>query len=686
MTARTTSLIAWIVLTAALAQGQDSIGPPADTPRDTAVAAAGDAANTLPAEWLANWKQPPLEDRPLQIVHGIDPKRFRPIAPGIAPTPASPKGMRYYRDLGLGGIVANVDFDRYMRSEEHWKTLIRGVESCRKLGMTVWLYDEEGYPSGAAGGLVLAENPQFEATELAFDRGRDDPFLVRPAYEHTHASNNFYAARRYANLIDDRAVRCFIEKTHNAYWQRLEPYFGNTIRATFTDEPSLIAINIGQLPERVRKKVRVVDPVDESIKPLPRVPWCYDLAEQYRKRYGEDLMPRRRSLFEGGSKEDRRVRRQFWALIADLMAGRYFGALENWCRAHHIASSGHSLWEERILHHVALEGNGLKCLGRMDIPGMDLLNSDPAAVTQSGWLTAGMPGSAAMLEGRRRVMTEVSDFSQKLGGQGPVGLAPMRATAAWQAAWGVTEFTLYYGIADRPPGQHRAYCDFVGRLNAILRPADRRNEVLLYYPIHDLWEEYLPVAEPLSLSSQSSRAQRLVGSFMRLGQMLERSQIPFTLIDHEYLAAAKVSDGGTLEIGGQSYRALILPEQVELPPEAATVSANFSRQGGKVLVDGAGGAKLDRAGLVRALQPAVRIAPANEQIALGRFQRRGRMILLVVNVGKSPYQGRLATGRPGTWQAMDPGDGSVRATPSDAAGQVSLALEARQTLILVSPP
>ena len=163
-----------------------------------------------------------MEDRPLQIVHGIPAQR------------ATPEGMRYYADLGLGGVVCNVDFREYLTSDEHWKTLVAGVESCAALGMVVWLYDEEGYPSGSAGGLVLQDNPAYEALELALDRKGPDPLLVRPAYEHTHASNNFHAARRYANLIDDRAVRCFVEKTHEAYWQRLQPHFGKTIRAAFT--------------------------------------------------------------------------------------------------------------------------------------------------------------------------------------------------------------------------------------------------------------------------------------------------------------------------------------------------------------------------------------------------------------------------------------------------------------------
>ena len=178
-----------------------------------------------------------------------------------------------------------------------------------------------------------------------------------------------------------------------------------------------------------------------------------------------------RACFAGTSPEDRRVRRQFWSLVADLVADRYFGALERWCEGHRVASSGHSLWEEAVLHHVPLEGNGLKVLGRMHIPGLDMLNSDPEAVIHSGWLTAALPASAARLGGRRRVMTEVSDFSQKMGGQGPVGLAEMQATAAWQAAWDVTDFTLYYGMGDRSADDYRAYCDFVGRLNAVLKEA-----------------------------------------------------------------------------------------------------------------------------------------------------------------------------------------------------------------------
>jgi len=635
-----------------------------------ASAAEPGAGAALPAAWQADWAAPPASCRPLQIVHGIPPNR------------ASLEGMAYYKDRGLGGIVCNIAFDKYMVSEEHWKTLVAGVEACQKLGLRVWLYDEHGYPSGGAGGLVLKENPAFEATELAFDVSRPDPFIVRPAYEFTHASNNYHAARRYLNLLDDRGVRCFLEKTHEAYAKRLGPHLGKTIEAFFTDEPSLVAVNIGQIPEDVRKKVPVTDPPDPAVKMLPRVPWVYDMPEQYRKRYNEDLLPKRRSLFEGDAPEDRQVRSRFWGLVADLVADRYHGQIQRWCRPHQVASSGHDLWEEAVLHHVPLYGNGLKPLGLMDIPGLDMLSSDPETAIHEGWLTAALPFSAGVLNGHRRVMTEISDFGEKMGGKGPAPLDAMQAAAAWQAAWGVTEFTLYYSPGDRPPEAYRAYGEYVGRLNAVFREARPAPQVLLYYPVCDLWPEYKPVAEPLKVESQSPRAQRIVKSFKRLGQALQRGQVPFLLADHEMLAAGKAGPDGRLTIRGTSFEAVVLPEDVELPALAAAVVESFRKAGGRVLVDRAD-ARLTAPSIVEGLKPVCRIEPASTRVAAGHFVRDGRRILLVANLAAKEYAGQLDAGAPGAWLALDPATGAVKPAESGEAGRVRLALAPRQAVILV---
>ncbi len=641
----------------------------------------------LPASWAKRWASPPAGDRPLQIIHGIDPAGKAPAGMGQIVADASigeatHASMSYYKDRGLGGVVCNVTFENYLESEPSWNALVAAVDACKKLGLTAWIYDEAGYPSGAAGGLVLRDHPEYEAMELAYDASKADPFVVRPAYEFTHASNNYYAARRYINLIDDRAVRCFIEKTHEAYKARLGSHIGATVPAFFTDEPSLITVNLGQIPEEARRNVPVVDAVDPTVKALPAVPWVYDIVDRYKERFGEDLMASRKSLFTGDTDADRKVRTQYWSLVADLISDRFFGALERWCAANGVASSGHTLWEEALLHHPTLEGNGLKALSHMHIPGLDMLSSNPETFMNGSWMTVALPASAAVLRGGRRVFTEISDFSEKMSHAGPASVGSMQAAAAWQAAWGVTEFTLYYGIADRSADDYRAYCEYVGRLNAILKPARLDPDVLLYYPVRDLWAEYRPTAAPISGASQSARAQTLYNSFERLGQTLARNQVHFCLIDHEFLAKAQVRGDGRLVVKGHAFRAIVLPEGVELPAAAAKVVARFQAKGGKVLRDAAG-QQLTGASMAAAIQPEYRLDTADEHVMLGRYTRDGRPIVVVLNAGGGAYKGNLATPWTRGWLQLDPATGATGPAASGAAGSVALELAPRHAVILV---
>ncbi len=387
-----------------------------------------------------------------------------------------------------------------------------------------------------------------------------------------------------------------------------------------------MALNRGQIPEPARGKVPVVDSIEVNKAMLPVVPWSHDLPQQYHARHREDLMARRSSLFSGNSNQDRRTRRQFWSLIADLVAERYFGSLQSWCGKHYVASSGHTLSEESLIRHVALEGNALQALMAMDIRGLDLLSSAPVSVLNGNWLTAALPSSAAQFNGHRRVMTEVSDFVQTLNGKPPSSLTEMQATAAWQAAWGVTDFTLYYDIDKRSLANVRAYGDFIGRLNALLKPSRFDRSVLLYYPIYGLWQEYLPVVAPIAIESQSQRAQKIVESFQRLGRLLQENQIPFMLVDHELLSGARMKGSGKFQIRAQEYSALLLPELVAPPPELQRRLDAWQSKGFTILRDGGEGEEPNSVILRKQLKPLLRLEPACDHIVAGTFVRENRSI------------------------------------------------------------
>lgn len=667
------------------------------TPSDPIRFEKSDAA-FLSDGWLADFAVPPRVFRPLQIVHGRD--------------LTDPKTVAYYRDdCGLGGLVVNVGGAGYVREAANWKRFVDGLQNLKDGGMRAWIYDEDGYPSLSAGGVVLEGFPELASLELAFDPERDPPIYVRDCYEFTHSSNNVCAARRYPNPLNPAATERFLDVTHRRYKAELSPELYDYVEAFFTDEPSLQAVNLGEIQDDIRVNVPTVDPLDPNKKALPVVPWGDDLEARYAEKYGEELAPNFQSLFAGSSDADRRVRRQFWSLVAELNAERFYGAIRNFCRENEggPVASGHTLYEENLIIHVPIDGNKIAALKMFDLPGLDMLNSDPVAYFWGCWLAAAFPCSAAEFVGSRKVMTEICDFSQlHSGDRKAVDLATMEAAAAWQAAFGVTEFTLYYGINGgenapyRNEGSHRDYCRYVGRLNAALRDASPVRPVLLYYPIEEMQEEYLPVAQKLELSTQSERARQLYESFNLIGEGLTRAQISFYVVDRSTLRSLTKNPENAEEAARLlgKFSAIVFPrhsERLEYDWADSAMKEIWVDDAEKTIARWEDvGAVVEALG--DAAGPRFRPAPEtpNPSLIEGAFEREGRLVFVLSNPlleswsGKVRLAGRLPSAdadlefASNEWTRLDPKTGAVE-TFELSDGAVSLDFAGRQTYILVSP-
>lgn len=639
--------------------------------------------DVIPSGWLAAWENPSVRYRPLQIVHGADIRNK----------------AAYYKDTcGLGGVVCNVPFgENYLKSESDWKIFTDGVKAMQDKGLRVWIYDEDGYPSLAAGGRVLEADPSLEALEMVYDKdNQQQPFSVRPCYEFVHASNNFYAARKYPNPLDPGATRKFIELTHQAYFNHLGPSLYGNVEAFFTDEPSMMGCNLGQLREEIRKNVRVIDPLDPQKKNLPMISWASDLPEKYKEKYGDDLMTSLPSLFTGSDEKDKVIRQKFWSLLASADGDNYYKAIQKWLKATREAnqgkgpvSSGHGLREENPSSHVPLDGNKLEVTSGFDIPGLDQLNSDPSIWEGSSWMAVSFPASSATMNGQRRVMCEMSDFDQTINGKQPVDLPHMQAATAWQMAMGVTDFNLYYTITygsqfpHRQEPQYKQYCDFVGKVNALLMDAKPLRKTLLYYPVYDLQREFIPTAAPMSWRTQNERVASIEKSFRELGANLLKAQVQFVLTDYLYLETAIVTDHKTIRIGDDEFTSLVFPKEITLPEPVSKLVDQAKTAGVKVIFTDQFDKTPDPLRLLKLTGNVQVFNPATSTIVYGEFLRENRDILMMVNTGSDKYSGRLNVRKGQYFIEFDPQTGKYSESRRLKNKSLPVYLDSLQTKLFV---
>jgi len=104
---------------------------------------------------LERFQNPAMQFRPLQIIHEMD--RMGDLNTSLT----------HLAQMGTGWIVTNVGFEDYLTSPEQWENLRKGIEKAAGMGFRIWLYDEKGYPSGTAGGMVTRANPELVVTGIA---------------------------------------------------------------------------------------------------------------------------------------------------------------------------------------------------------------------------------------------------------------------------------------------------------------------------------------------------------------------------------------------------------------------------------------------------------------------------------------------------------------------------------------
>ena len=567
----------------------------------------------------------PTEDRPLEERFAEPPpsSRILRILHKQQDQPeAQDKVLQQLAGQGFGGFAGNVSFDGYVDDETKWPAFLRGVNMAKAAGMSLWLYDECGYPSGSARDLTLRGHPEWAARGLlvtetnvcggtvsftlppgnlvlavalprrngaiALDEAMDltSSIVVRQLtwqvpegewsvvamtddliYEGTHAAVSLAFKKPYINLLMEEPTARFLEVNHDRYAEKMGKDLGLYFTATFTDEPSLMSLWMRPMPYRV-------------------LPWSATLPKEFRKRTGRDLLPLLPALVTEAGQAGAEVRYAFWNMVGDLVSENFFGQIQTWCHKHNLASGGHLLMEEGLVGHVPLYGDFFRCIRRLDAPSIDCLTSLPPDVP---WYIARMIGSVADLEKRPVTMCEVSDHSQRYRPKGdtrPIRVVTedeIRGTCNRLVWGGINTLTSYYAFKDLTDDQLRRLNAHVGRCQTMLRGGHHVADIAVLYPIESVWPKFIPAYHG---ATSEAAARRIESAFDGVSSALYGANRDFTYVDSRALCDAKVK-GDTLKHGDMKWRVLVLPAADTLPLEAWERIAAFWRKGGIVITIGA---------------------------------------------------------------------------------------------------
>jgi len=460
--------------------------------------------------------------------------------------------INQFHEQGMGGVFLHPRggmITEYL-SEDFWKAIAACLEELKRLGMIGWLYDEDRFPSGTAGGKAIKHNPKNAQTYITQD------YEVKQMPISTIFDNE-----SYLDVLNPHAVQDFITITHEEYYRRFKDYFGNTIQAMFTDEPHF-----------------------QTDKGLP---WTHNFEEIFKEKYGYNLADCFNDLFHD-SETAAKTRYDYWNLASDLFVSSFSKTMHDWCEEKNIAYTGH-YWEHSF-PSPKMTGTTMPHYAYMQYPGIDMLFvSDESTPDQYGNdLIVKEVSSVANQLGKERVLTETNGAS----GWGLDFRYQKRATD-WQLALGVNLFcqhlSLYsmegYRKRDFPLSfsdcqpwwpDYRIMADYIGRMSYAMAQGKYEAKVLVLHPCGSTWVHF----------DCPDTLERIEVSVKGLVKSLNQRRIMFDLGDEIIMESHGSVADGLLHVGEMAYEILLVPETCVIRKSTLRLLQDFAKAGGKIICTG----------------------------------------------------------------------------------------------------
>lgn len=519
------------------------------------------------------------------------------------------------KQMGFGGY--------FMHSRTGLETEYLGEEwfsltnSCADYGqkeeMESWLYDEDRWPSGIAGGIVTKEEKYRSMylemhifNEETIDECKWDENVVA-AFAVIHegviyskersfcigdslladevlvvfrtkysSGDDVYNGYTYLDTMNREGVERFIEVTHEEYAKKCGDRLGRSIKGIFTDEPHRGAL-FSTFSEGNEKAV----------------PYTPLLFKEFKERFGYDLKEHLLELFliKDGERVSK-VTRDYIELCQILFIENFAKPYQEWCQKNNMIFTGHVLHEDSLTAQTVMQGSLMRFYEYMDYPGIDLL----AEKTNCYWVAKQVVSVARQLN-KPWILSELYGCT---GWQ--MDFEAYKHVGDWQALFGINlrcphlSWYTMKGEAKRdyPASilhqsawyeEYKYLEDYFSRIHVAMSQGTPDCNLLVINPIESVWARSYCTAFD-GLASRDEGINKLEQQYVEVFHSLVENRIDFDYGEEDILSRHGRVEKGILYVGQSAYQKVLVAGMETVRSTTISLLNEFIKQGGEVIFAG----------------------------------------------------------------------------------------------------
>lgn len=490
--------------------------------------------------------------------------------------------IRVMHDLKMNGFFmhARGGLETEYLSDEWFDCIRACVDEAEKLGMEAWSYDENGWPSGFAGGILLKDkanwatylryevSPVFPNGENILGVYRIENGVCTRVTEPANDAGEYVVIEQcwdesYVDTMDPAITKKFIQATHEEYKKRVG--FGKHMPGFFVDEPQYYRW---------------------------ATPWSNTMPEQFSARYGYDVLDKLPALFVDfdGCEE---FRWDYYRLCHELFIKGFIKEVYEWCEANGCKLTGHAIEEASLSGQMWCCGGIMPFYAYEHIPGVDYLTRNIAsdvAFRQLDSVVAQMGKKKALSEMFAACGWDVSPNELKriadLQYVNGVNLMCQHLYPYSIRGQRKADYPCFY--SEHLPWQKhlKEFNEYYNHLGYLLSRGTEQVRTLVIHPIHSAYLTY-------KRKEDADSVQELQQDLFALNSMLSDAQIPYHFGDECMMAESASVDCGKLKIGLCSYDHVIVPAMDSIDSNTARLLKEYLSDGGKLYLFGKAPTRID---------------------------------------------------------------------------------------------